>query len=241
LREHKNTTFVTTNKMSCCAPSAKNNKEDEVHDSVRNYYGKVLSQTKDLKTSACCAADKPHKIIRDAIKVIPFEVQNKFYGCGTPIPLGIKNLTVLDLGSGSGRDCYIAANLVGEHGNVIGIDMTDEQLETANKYINEYTQELGYGKSNLRFVKGYIEELGKAGIVQKSVDLVISNCVVNLSPKKKAVLEGVYRVLKDGGEFYFSDVYCDRRLSKEAREHEVLYGECISGACKLKFIQLLTY
>lgn len=90
------------------------------------------------------------------------EIMAKFYGCGAPLPLGIQGLRVLDLGSGTGRDCYICANLVGESGSVIGVDMTDEQLAVANKYTDSYCKDLGYKKTNLRFVKGHIEYLDQA-------------------------------------------------------------------------------
>jgi len=92
------------------------------------------------------------------------------------------------------------------------------------------TATLGYAAPNMRFVSGRIEALGEAGIADASVDLVISNCVVNLSADKRAVLREVHRVLADGGEMYFSDVYCDRRLPAAARADPVLVGECLGGA-----------
>lgn len=189
--------------------------------SVQNYYGKVLSTSKDLKTSACTAAGRPHPIIQDAIKQVPEEIRAKFYGCGAPLPLGIDGLRILDLGSGSGRDAFVCAKLVGESGSVIGIDMTDEQLDVARAHVDAYTATLGYAKPNLKFVKGYIENLDEAGIPDESVDIIISNCVVNLSPDKPSVLREAYRVLAPGGELYFSDVYCDRRLPTHVQEHEV--------------------
>jgi len=164
------------------------------------------------------------------LKKIPDIIISKYYGCGTPIPFGIEGLNVLDLGSGSGRDCYIAAQLVGPSGTVTGIDMTKEQLSVANSHIEGLQKRMNYEKPNLRFIEGYIEFLHEAGIEKNSLDLVISNCVVNLSPDKKRVLQGVYSVLNKGGEFYFSDVYCDRRLPENVRNHEVLLGECIAGA-----------
>ena len=91
-----------------------------VRQSVQEYYGEVLTTSKDLRTSACTACKPPPPIVRELIKQIPQEVTEKFYGCGNPIPLGIDGLRVLDLGSGSGRDCYVAAKLVGEKGSVIG-------------------------------------------------------------------------------------------------------------------------
>lgn len=97
--------------MSCCGTS-----KTPTLQSVQNYYGKVLSTTKDLKTSACTAAGRPHDSIVEALRDVPDEIKQKFYGCGAPLPLGIDGLRVLDLGSGSGRDCYVASKLVGENG-----------------------------------------------------------------------------------------------------------------------------
>ncbi|RKP22530.1 S-adenosyl-L-methionine-dependent methyltransferase, partial [Syncephalis pseudoplumigaleata] len=200
-----------------------------IHDVVKDYYGKVLSSSKDLKTSACTACDAPPAVVRETFKLIPAPVLDKFYGCGSPIPMGIDGLTVLDLGSGSGRDCYVAAKLVGPKGRVIGIDMTEEQLEVARAHIDEFAGKLGW-QPNLAFHHGYIERIADAGIAAGSIDIILSNCVVNLSPDKHAVLKGAHEALRHGGEFYFSDVYADRRLSDEARRHDVLVGECIGGA-----------
>jgi arsenite methyltransferase len=106
-------------------------------------------------------------------------------------------------------------------GSVTGVDMTEEQLLVARTHVNEFTQTLGLSSPNLSFVQGYIEDLKSAGIQDDSVDMIISNCVVNLSPDKPSVLREAYRVLAKGGELYFSDVYCDRRLPKHVQEHEV--------------------
>lgn len=205
--------------------------EGNEREAVRKYYGETLENSDDLKTTACCTPYSPHKIIREALKNVPTEVKAKYYGCGSPTPLGIEGLHVLDLGSGSGRDCYVAASLVGPNGSVTGIDMTDQQLQVAMKYADSYCVDtLGYDQPNMKFIKGEIEDLLVAGIGDGTMNLVISNCVVNLSPDKEAVLREVYRVLADGGEFYFSDVYCDRRLPEHVRRHEVLLGECLGGA-----------
>ena len=198
---------------------------------VKEYYGETLKTSADLKTSACCTLDAIPLHIREALKHVPSEVTMKYYGCGSPLPRGIVGLRVLDLGSGSGRDCYVAAKLVGETGHVLGVDMTDSQLEVARKHSKSYCNSvLGYAKSNMAFVKGEIEDLRGAGVKDGSIDLAISNCVVNLSPDKKAVLRGVHRALTDGGEFYFSDVYCDRRLPETVKLDPVLVGECLGGA-----------
>jgi len=100
-------------------------------ESVQQYYGKVLSSTKDLQTSACCTTEALPAHFRPLLADIHEEVQNKFYGCGSPIPSELEGCTVLDLGSGSGRDCYLLSRLVGERGRVIGVDMTVEQLTVA--------------------------------------------------------------------------------------------------------------
>ena len=135
-----------------------------------------------------------------------------------------------DLGSGSGRDCFALAKLVGESGRVVGVDMTDEQLAVARANISAFCGSLGYAKENCTFVKGYIEDLTACGLENESFDLIVSNCVVNLSPDKESVLREAYRVLKDGGEFHFSDVYCDRRLPEAVTKDETLWGECLAGA-----------
>ena len=106
------------------------------HQSVAEYYGKVLQSSKDLKTSACTASGPPPAQLTNAISKVPRGVTDKFYGCGTPLPLGVEGLSMLDLGSGSGRDAYVAAALVGPEGRVTGVDMTDEQLETARAHVD---------------------------------------------------------------------------------------------------------
>jgi SAM-dependent methyltransferase len=134
------------------------------------------------------------------------------------------------LGSGSGRDCYALAQLVGERGYVLGVDMTDEQLHVANRPLEWHRQRFGYAKSNVEFKKGHIEHLDQLGLEDGSFDLIVSNCVINLSPDKAAVLRQAQRLLKQGGELYFSDVYADRRIPSELVNDSLLYGECLSGA-----------
>ncbi len=146
------------------------------------------------------------------------------------VPTELEGLNVLDLGSGSGRDCYLLAQLVGEKGSVTGVDMTDEQLEVANRHLDFHKDAFGYEQSNVRFLKGNIEKMAELDLASNSFDLIISNCVINLATDKKQVLADAYRILKQGGEMYFSDVYCDRRVPEELQKDEVLYGECLSGA-----------
>ena len=201
-----------------------------ITESVQNYYSEVLKKSSDLKTSACCAGGEPLQWMKDSIAKIDDSILEKFYGCGFPITEAVEGCTVLDLGCGSGRDVYIYSQMVGENGKVIGVDMTESQLKTALDAEKLQMEKFGFSKSNVDFKKGYIEELNQLNISLNSVDLVVSNCVVNLSPDKKAVLKGVYDLLKEGGEFYFSDVFCDRRLDDDLRKNEMLYGECLGGA-----------
>ena len=197
---------------------------------VQEYYGKTLEKTEDLKTNACCTLETPPKYILDALSLIHEEVQSKYYGCGLTIPNELEGLKILDLGSGSGRDCYIAGKLVGETGLVVGVDMTDEQLAVANKYIDYHSEAFGYKASNVKFYKGNIEQLDELKLEAGSFDLIISNCVINLATDKQKVLTDAYNLLKPGGEMYFSDVYCDRRIPAHLQEDQVLWGECLSGA-----------
>jgi ubiquinone/menaquinone biosynthesis C-methylase UbiE len=201
-----------------------------VHDSVQEYYGKILKTSEDLKTNACTTGAKPPKHIAAAISLIHEEVEAKYYGCGLIIPTVLKGMRILDLGSGSGRDCFILSKLVGENGYIVGVDMTTEQINTARNYIDYHTKKFGYSKPNVEFRQGYIEALDTLGFEDNSFDIIVSNCVINLSPDKEAVLKQAFRVLKDGGELYFSDVYSDRRIPTHLVKDSVLYGECLSGA-----------
>merc|ERR1712127_209545 len=192
--------------------------------------GKELSKSEDLKTNACCTMEEPAQHIKVALSNIHDEVMMKYYGCGLAIPSKLEGLRILDLGSGSGRDCYILSQLVGHSGEVIGVDMTDEQLDVANRYIDYHTEKFGYKTSNVKFLKGNIEKLEELDLAENSFDLIISNCVINLATDKEKVLADVYKLLKPGGEMYFSDVYSDRRISEKLQADPVLWGECLSGA-----------
>lgn len=205
------------------------NRESTI-ENVQSYYGQVLSSNKDLQTTACCTADAMPLHAREVVKDIHPEILDRFYGCGSPVPHALKGKTVLDLGCGTGRDVYIFSKLVGEEGRVIGVDMTDEQLNVAKKYQAYQAEKFGHSKSNVTFKKGFIEDLKSLGVEDNSVDLVVSNCVINLSPDKRRVFSEILRILKPGGEIYFSDVFSDRRIPKTLTEDKVLLGECLSGA-----------
>ena len=202
-----------------------------IHDEVREYYGRTLAGSDDLHTDAPhCEAVPPPKYVLDVMPLIADEIVARFYGCGSPIPPALEGATVLDLGCGTGRDVYVLSKLVGPTGHVIGVDMTPEQLEVAERSQQEQAERFGFEESNVEFRLGYIEDLEAIGIEDESIDLVVSNCVVNLSPFKELVMNEVYRVLKPGGELYFSDVYASRRLPDELRDDPVLHSECLGGA-----------
>jgi arsenite methyltransferase len=198
--------------------------------SVQRYYGEVLSSSADLKTSACCPPETLPAYLRAILAELHPEVRDRFYGCGSPIPPALEGATVLDLGCGGGRDSYLLSKLVGAGGGVIGVDMTSEQLEIAKRHRDYHAAKFGYSCSNVELILGDIADLRAAGIGDDSVDVVVSNCVINLAPDKGAVLREVFRVLKPGGELYFSDVFADRRIPEPLAHDPVLLGECLAGA-----------
>jgi arsenite methyltransferase len=199
-----------------------------MYDIVQDYYGKQLQHSDDLKTSACCDASSIPAWLKPLLARVHPEVLARYYGCGLVCPPLLEGCHVLDLGSGSGRDVYALAQLVGKTGEVIGVDMTPEQLVIAEQHRVFHAEQFGY--ANVHFVEGYIEKLDELDLDPGSFDVIVSNCVVNLSPDKDAVLRGVHRLLKKGGEFCFSDVYADRRVPDAVCNDPVLYGECLGGA-----------
>ena len=203
--------------------------DEWIREEVRRYYGEILRNSDDLSTDACaCASAAPPRYVIEALKNVDGAIIERFYGCGSPIPPALEGATVLDLGCGTGRDVYVASQLVGPAGKVIGIDMTPSQLEFARSFEDAQMERFGYDASNVEFIEGFIEDM--ADIPDESVDVVISNCVVNLSPFKEQLFGEVFRVLKPGGELYFSDVFCDRRVPEDFYDDPILRGECLSGA-----------
>jgi SAM-dependent methyltransferase len=201
-----------------------------MHSIVKNYYGHQLQGTADLRTSACCDTSTIGDWLKPLLARIHPEVSGRYYGCGLVCPPLLEGCRVLDLGCGAGRDVYVLSQLVGETGEVVGVDMTEEQLAVAERHRDDHREAFGYPRENVTFKLGYIERLGELGLADASFDIVVSNCVINLSPDKPAVLREVQRLLKPGGELYFSDVYADRRVPTAVREDPVLYGECLGGA-----------
>ena len=165
-------------------------------DSVKQYYGQILQHSNDLQTNACCTDTDMPVSLRKLLGNIHEEVLARYYGCGLVCPQLLEGMRILDLGSGSGRDCYALAQMVGESGYVLGVDMTEEQLAVANRHIDWHRERFGYAQSNVEFRKGYIEHLDELELKEGSFDIIISNCVINLSPDKEAVLKEAHRLLR---------------------------------------------
>ncbi|PHV63520.1 methyltransferase domain-containing protein [Cyanobacterium aponinum] len=215
---------------------------------------------KEHQPSLCC----PTEYDQSYLAIIPEEIIEKDYGCGDPTRYVNLGETVLDLGSGAGKNCYILAQKVGKNGQVIGVDFNDEMLNLAQKYQSEIANKIGY--NNTAFVKGKIQDLQlplskvesylnlhpiqnlshlrnfeaecdrlrqeETLIKDNSIDVVISNCVLNLvkTADKKQLFAEIYRVLKKGGRAIISDIVCDEDLPSEITNDSELWSGCIAGA-----------
>lgn len=199
-------------------------------ENSRKYYGEILAGSGDLRTDACCTIAAPQAETRAALANVHDEVRAHYYGCGLVVPQAIEGAHILDLGSGSGQDAYLLAQLVGEHGQVTGVDATPAQLAIANRHLDWHRDRFGFAKSNVRFIEGDIERLDSLDLPEAGFDAIVSNCVINLVSDKAAVLRAAHRLLKPGGELYFSDVYADRRVPEALLVDPVLHGECLAGA-----------
>lgn len=199
-------------------------------ENSRDYYGRVLQGSVDLRTDACCTLEAPSASVRAALADVHPEVKARYYGCGLVVPERIAGARILDLGSGAGQDAYLLAKLVGAEGSVLGIDATPEQLAVARAHRDWHRDRFGHAVSNVDFLEGDIERLGDLALEPASFDVIVSNCVINLVADKPAVFAAAHRLLKPGGELYFSDVYADRRLPAAWRTDPVLHGECLAGA-----------
>lgn len=206
------------------------NGDGDLHEIVQTYYGETLTGTSDLRTDACTTTAAPPRHVAEALARVHDEVAARYYGCGLALPAALDGLRVLDLGCGAGRDAYALARLVGAGGEVVGVDMTKEQLEVARRWEAWHAEAFGYESPNTRFLEGHLESLDQLDLEPGSVDLIVSNCVINLCLDKPAVFRAAFRLLKPGGELYFSDVYADRRIPASLVDDPVLYGECLSGA-----------
>jgi len=200
------------------------------HDSVKQYYGETLQSSADLQTNACCTTDAMPDHVKRILSLLHDDVLDRYYGCGLIAPDALEGMRILDLGCGAGRDVYVLSALVGETGSVVGVDMTPAQLVVARAHRDFHARAFGHAAPNTAFHEGLIEKLDALPLEPGSFDIIVSNCVVNLATDKAAVLRGAHRLLKDGGEMYFADVYADRRVPEALRDDPVLYGECLSGA-----------
>jgi len=203
--------------------------EQDIKKIVKEGYSHI-SKNQCCGSSGCCGSSKKEvdENIARQIGYSDEEIEtapdaNLGLGCGNPIALGKINCgeSVLDLGSGAGFDCFLAAKKVGKTGKVIGVDMTEDMVEKARKNAKKY------GFDNVEFRLGDIEALP---LENNSIDVIISNCVINLAPDKLKVFTEAYRVLKDGGRMYLSDIVLLGELTKEQKSDSYLLVGCVSGA-----------
>lgn len=187
---------------------------------VQEFYGNAAEEP---QVELCC----PTKYEEADVGHIPQAVLERFYGCGSPVTSANPQAgeVYIDLGSGAGIDCFIAAKRVGPEGRVIGVDMTDRMLKVARENQRLVAQNLGYDA--VEFQKGYLESIP---VEDKTADIVTSNCVVNLSPDKAQVFAELWRVLKDNGRCVIADIVADREVPPRLKINEQLWGECIVGA-----------
>ena len=206
-----------------------NVEEEKIKKMVREGYAKIA------KAEKCCCSPKISKktaYTKEELKSVPKGADFSL-GCGNPVALASlkEGEAVLDLGSGGGLDCFLAANKVGEKGKVIGVDMTPEMIHNARENCRK-------GKyKNVEFRLGEIENLP---VADSAVDVMISNCVINLSPNKKRVFEEAFRVLKPSGRLMISDIVLLKELPEIVEKSEQAYIACISGAImKDEYIELI--
>lgn len=200
---------------------------EEIRDNVQEFYA-----DRARNSSSCCGDASQNLLYEsDLLSDLPDDVANFTLGCGDPITLAQlqPGEVVLDLGSGGGLDCFLAAKQVGEDGYVIGIDMTPEMLERATAAAQRM------GIENVEFRQGYLEDMQ---VDNDSVDVVISNCVINLSPDKPKVFAEMFRTLKPGGRVSVSDIVTSGELPEAIRKDMLAWGACIAGALEMdEYIQ----
>lgn len=203
--------------------------EKEIKKVVRERYARAAKQGSSCCSTACCGGTAKPKEISKRIGYTDEEMQavptgsNLGLGCGNPTALASIKVgeTVLDLGSGAGFDCFLASNKVGPNGKVIGVDMTEEMLAQAR------ANALKGGYKNVEFRQGEIEKLP---IEDNTIDVIISNCVINLVPDKERAFKEAFRVLKPGGRLMVSDIVLLKKLPESIRESVEAYVGCVSGA-----------
>src|SRR5512142_2106055 len=206
---------------------------DAVHESVREHYAAqaIASSSCCGSSDACCCDSSSSKLYPvDLLTELPQDITSFSLGCGDPITLAElqPGQTVLDLGSGGGLDCFLAARKVGETGHVIGVDMTPEMIEKARAAARRLNIQ------NVEFRRGYLEELP---VESNTVDVAISNCVINLAPDKGKVLSEVFRVLKPGAKMAVSDIVTDGPLPAGIKNSLSAWAGCIAGALDVREYQ----
>ncbi|MDP3597830.1 MAG: methyltransferase domain-containing protein [Nitrospirota bacterium] len=199
--------------------------KENIAQTVSDRYAKAASTGEQM----CCPTSYDMAHLNS---FIPEEVLKISYGCGTPA--GLKTVsageTVLDIGSGGGIDCFEASRLVGPTGHVIGIDMTDTMLKIARRNAVIVAGNLGYPSSNVEFRKGMADAMP---VTDGTIDLIISNCVINLAPDKRKVFREMFRVAKPGGRFTISDIVADQSVPQYLIHDAEKWGDCLSGALTL--------
>jgi SAM-dependent methyltransferase len=208
-------------------------KRNDIQSEVKKRYGQIAAGagTCGCSGSGCCSSSPTAEELSASVGYTPQELAalpdgaNLGLGCGNPVALASLRAgeTVLDLGSGGGIDCFLAARKVGPSGRVIGVDMTDEMIRLARENASKS------GLKNVEFRQGEIENLP---VEDATIDAVISNCVINLSPDKERVFREVYRVLKPGGRMMVSDIVLDGELPATVQDSVAAYTGCIGGALK---------
>ena len=201
---------------------------DSVHDSVREHYAaKAKASGSCCGDSSDCCDISTDLYPKELLAQLPGDISEFTLGCGNP--LAIASLkpgeTVLDLGSGGGLDCFLAAKAVGETGRVIGVDMTPEMLERAR------ASAVKLDIANVEFRQGYLEAMP---VECGTVDVVISNCVVNLTPDKFKVFAEIQRVLKPGGRIAISDVVSNGPVPQALKDNIDAWGDCLGGALEVQ-------
>jgi SAM-dependent methyltransferase len=198
-----------------------------IHDTVREHYAERIKSS-----ASCCGPDNCCDTSNtlypaDLLTTVPTDVSSTSYGCGDPITLASlkPGQTVLDLGSGAGLDCILAAQKVGETGHVIGVDMTPEMIERAK------TNAKRVNLKNVEFRQGLLENLP---VESNTVDVIISNCVINLSPDKEKVFTEAFRVLAPGGKLAVSDIVTDGPLPEAIKQSLSAWAGCVAGAVEAK-------
>lgn len=201
---------------------------DPIHEIVRDHYAERIKKNDSCcgGSSDCCSTDS-NLYPADVLATLPEGESAVSYGCGDPITLAslLPGQTVLDLGSGAGLDCFFAAKKVGEAGHVIGVDMTPEMIERARSSAGRLNIQ------NVEFRQGYLEDLP---VVSNTVDVIISNCVINLSPDKASVFREAFRVLKPGGKLAVSDIVTDGPLPDAIKKSLSAWAGCVAGAVEAK-------